>query len=125
MQSSSHKYSWEQAIEILRNDPTHRKLIFDSYLTRDLVANCRRFAASAEFAGAMTLLAQHAGKARRLLDIPAGNGIATYAFAKAGFEVTCVEPDPSTTVGRGAIAHVLTASGLHARIADAWGEEIP
>ena len=119
------KHSWEEAIEILRDDPAHQSLIFDSYLTRDLVANCRRFAASAEFEEAKALLARHGRGGRKLLDMPGGGGIATYAFAAAGFEVTTVEPNPSASVGRGAIAHVLAETGLRAEIVDAWGEALP
>lgn len=119
------KYTWEEAIEILRDDPAHRDLIFNSYLTRDLVGNSRRFAASAEFAEARALLARYAPGARKLLDMPGGNGIATHAFAGVGYAVTSVEPNPSPAVGRGAIAHVLAASGLHADIVEAWGEELP
>lgn len=119
------KYSWEEAIEILRNDPAHEALIHDAYLGRDLVDNSRRFAASAEFAAARQLLARTAPRARRLLDMPGGNGIATHAFAGAGFEVTSVEPNPSAAVGRGAIARVLGASSLRAEIVDAWGESLP
>ena len=57
--------------------------------------------------------------------MPGGNGIATQAFAGAGFDVTTVEPNPSASVGRGAIAHVLAATGRQARIVDAWGEALP
>jgi SAM-dependent methyltransferase len=60
-----------------------------------------------------------------VLDMPGGNGIATYAFAHAGFDVTCVEPDPSATLGRGAIEHVRRATGFHADIVDAYGECLP
>lgn len=119
------KYTWEEAIEILRDDPAHQDLIFDSYLTRDLVGNSRRFAAGQEFAAALALLKQHAPQARSLLDMPGGNGIATHAFAAAGFEVSCVEPNPSDQVGRGAIAHVLGAAGLKATVVNAWGEALP
>lgn len=119
------KYSWEQAIEVLRDDPAHEDLIFDAYLTRDLPADARRFAASAEFAEARALLARHAPNARRVMDMPGGNGIATFAFAKAGFEVTTVEPNPSDSVGRGAIATSLASAGLHASVVDAWGEALP
>ena len=119
------KYSWEEAIEILRNDPAHVELIFNSYLTPDLVANSHRFAAGDEFAAVLALLRRHAPAAKRLLDMPAGNGIATHAFAAAGFEVTGVDPNPSDKVGRGAVAQVLAASGLHANIVDAWGENLP
>jgi SAM-dependent methyltransferase len=118
-------YTWEQAIEILRNDPAQRAFIDDAYLGRDLVANSRRFAASAEFGAVRELLAEHAPAARRVLDMPGGNGIATYAFAAAGFDVTTVEPTPSADVGRGAIAQVLEAAGLRARVVGAWGEALP
>ena len=125
LDSREFKYSWEEAIEILRNDPAHQELIFDSYLTRDLVDNSLRFAASEEFAAARDIVKLHAPAARKILDMPGGNGIATLAFAKAGFNVTSVEPNPSAAVGRGAIAHVLSASGLSADIVDAWGENLP
>ena len=119
------KYSWEEAIELLRNDPAHQDLIFDAYLTRDLAANARRFVASAEFAEVRALLARHAPDARRVMDMPGGNGIATFAFASAGFVVTTVEPNPSDSVGRGAIATSLASAGLRADVVDAWGEALP
>lgn len=118
-------YSWEEAIEILRNDPQHQELIFNAYLTRDLVDNCRRYAASGEFRETLALLVKHAPDSRRVLDMPSGNGIATYAFAMVGFEVTSVEPDASDMLGRGAIRHVLDAGGLDAEIIEAWGEDLP
>jgi SAM-dependent methyltransferase len=119
------QYSWEEAIEILRRDPTHRELIFHSYLTADLHENARRFHKSAEFAAALALLTEYAPQARTLLDIPGGNGIAAYAFAKAGFDVTTVEPDPSSTVGRGAIGSVLQNAGLAADVVESYGENLP
>jgi ubiquinone/menaquinone biosynthesis C-methylase UbiE len=118
-------YSWEQAVEMLRRDPAHRDLIFHSYLGADLADNGRRFFASAEFAEALRLLRAHKPGAKDILDIPGGNGIATHAFAKAGFTVTTVEPDPSPTVGRGAITSILAGAGLNANIVDAYGENLP
>ena len=52
---SQFRYSWDEAIDILRNDPEHQDLIFNSYLTGDLVDNCERFAASAEFSEVLKL----------------------------------------------------------------------
>jgi SAM-dependent methyltransferase len=118
-------HSWEEAIDILRKDPAHRQLIHDAYLTSDLPGNCRRFADSAEFAETLRLIRAYRSGARDVLDIPAGNGIATWALAKAGFNVTAVEPDPSQSVGRGAIASCLAAGHLDARIVDAFGEKLP
>lgn len=118
-------YSWEEAIEILRQDPAHQQLIFDSYLTADLPENCRRFAASEEFREVLRLLRGFVPGASRVLDMPGGNGIATYALANAGLDVTTVEPNPSDSVGRGAIGYVLDSAGLRARVVDAWGEALP
>ena len=118
-------HSWEEAIDILRKDPLHRQLIHDAYLTSDLSGNCRRFAASAEFTETLRLIRAYRPDARDVLDIPGGNGIATVALAKAGFNVTAVEPDPSASVGRGAIASCLAAEGLGANIVEALGEKLP
>jgi len=90
-------YSWEEAIEILRADPQHRELVHDAYLTADLLGNCRRFADSAEFIEVRKLIGSYRQNARDVLDIPAGNGIATYAFARAGFDVEAIcDPDEAT-----------------------------
>lgn len=119
------RFTWEEAIEHLRHDPAHQDLIRDSYLSADLADNGRRFLASREFAETVRLLKQYAPNARELLDIPGGNGIAAYAFASSGYDVTTVEPDPSHTVGRGAIASLLAGGGLQARIVEAYGENLP
>jgi SAM-dependent methyltransferase len=122
---SRFEYSWEEAVAILRKDPDHQQLIFDSYLTEDLLGNCKRFAGSEEFAEVRRLLRRWAPAAVSVLDIPGGNGIAAYAFASNGFDVTTVEPDASRLVGRGAIEHVLGTAGLDATIVAAFGEELP
>ena len=121
------KYTWEEAVEILRNTDEHHDLIFNSYLTSDLVDNCRRFHASPEFEEILRILNEHIAPHSKVLDIPAGNGIATYSFIKEGFEVTAIEPDPSYTVGRGAIEFVLNAENIHdgVTIIDGYGESIP
>ncbi|MCG2671593.1 class I SAM-dependent methyltransferase [Bradyrhizobium sp. GCM10023182] len=118
-------HTWEQAISILRSDPLHQTLVYDAYLTADLTGNCRRFAESREFAEVIRLIEVYRPGSRDVLDVPAGNGIATFAFAKLGLNVVGVEPDPSSSVGRGAIATVLNSEGLKARIVDAFGEKLP
>jgi len=117
--------TWEEAVRILRNDPRHRDLISHSYLTDDLLANCTRFLEGSEFHEALSLLRSHAPSARRLLDVPGGNGIAAFAFAKSGFDVTSVEPDPSPSVGNAAIAQVLAVGGLRGAVVAAFGESLP
>ena len=124
-QEKTFPYSWEEAIGLLREDPLHRELIFDAYLTTDLRGNCRRFAESAEFAEVLRLIRARRPDARDVLDVPAGNGIATFAFARTGMNVVAVEPDPSASVGRGAIVASLATEDLDARIVDAFGEKLP
>jgi SAM-dependent methyltransferase len=124
-QSKQFKYTWEEAIEILRDDPSHMDLIFNSYLTTNLIENCQRFSNSEEFNEVLKLLANFAPNKKILLDMPGGNGIATYAFAKAGFKVTVVDPNPSELVGRGAIHYVLRETSLQANVVDAYGEKLP
>lgn len=119
------KYTWEEAIDLLRNDPEHKQLIFDAYLTKDLVENSNRFAKSDEFSEVLRLIKMYAPNAKDVLDMPGGNGIATYAFSKEGFKTTAVEPDNSDDVGRGAIEYVLSQAGLKAEVIDAWGEDLP
>jgi SAM-dependent methyltransferase len=119
------KYSWEEAIEILRNNPEHFKLVYDAYLTRDLVENCQRFYESDEFNEILRLVKLYNPTATKILDIPAGNGIATYAFAKAGYNVTAVEPDNSELLGRRAIEFVFKSSNLNCEIVNSYGEELP
>ena len=119
------KYSWEEAIEILRNNPRHVQLVYDAYLTRDLVQNCQRFYESDEFKEVVKLVKLYNPSATKVLDIPAGNGIATYAFAKAGYEVTAVEPDNSELLGRRAIEFVFKSTNLNCEIVNSYGEELP
>ncbi|MGH8286908.1 MAG: class I SAM-dependent methyltransferase [Steroidobacteraceae bacterium] len=117
--------TWEEAVAILRADPQHRQLIFDAYLTADLSDNCRRFRTSTEFDEALALLRKWAPGAQSLLDMPGGNGIATCAFAGVGYDVTAVEPDPSESVGRGAVVRALAQARLTARVVDGVGEHLP
>jgi ubiquinone/menaquinone biosynthesis C-methylase UbiE len=125
MTDKKYPYTWEEAIGILRNDPQHQELIFNAYLTTDLVGNAKRFAASEEFKETLKLIRKYLPSANHVLDIPGGNGIATYAFALEGFKTTVVEPDASSSVGRGAIKTVLDSANLKAEIVEAFGENLP
>ena len=110
---------------MLRQDPARRELIYNSYLTANLAENCQRFAEGEEFAEVLKILERFAPEKKMLLDMPGGNGIATYAFAKAGFQVSTVEPNPSKSVGRGAIHCILQKFSLQANVVDAYGEKLP
>lgn len=113
-----------EAVRYLRESPQHTRLIRDAYLGEDVQEAAARFLASAEFAEARALLGDsfHGGK---VLDLGAGVGIASYAFAQSGAKVVyALEPDSSEVVGRGAIRRLQNAA-TPIELLEAFGEEIP
>jgi SAM-dependent methyltransferase len=113
----------EEAIRQLRQDPAAASLIHDSYLDEDLHECGERFLHSDEFAEVCTLLASHLPGAR-ILDLGAGAGFSSYAFARSGASVVhALEPDESAIVGRGAIRRL--NDGLPVEVMAGIGEDIP
>lgn len=112
----------DEAILTLQDDPRYARHMYDTYVGNDLRACAQRFAASGEFAEVLQLLGRHARGT--ILDLGAGNGIATYAFAQNGAKlVYALEPGDSKLVGRKAIA-ALTVE-LQVEILGGVGEQIP
>ncbi|WP_431135813.1 class I SAM-dependent methyltransferase [Psychroserpens mesophilus] len=95
--------TWEETIEYIRKDPEYTALVEHAYFDENLELNVSRFESSLEFVETLNLIKTHAPNAKTILDIGCGNGISTISFAKKGYQVTAVEPDPSKTVGAGAI----------------------
>lgn len=112
----------EEAVLLLRRDAAAAATLRDSYLDGDLPAAARRFAESAEFAESLALVGGALGKS--VLDVGAGTGIASFAFAFAGARrVVALEPDPSSVVGQGAIRSLGRADVIE--VVGAWGERLP
>lgn len=109
-----------EAFRTLQADPKYGPLLRDAYMTDDPQGDAERFAASAEFIEVERLLRPDG---KEIVDLGAGTGIASLAFARAGAKrVYAVEPDASR-VGRAAIVDV--CAGLPVRLVDASGEELP
>lgn len=119
------KMSWEQAISYLRTLPKYSQLIKDAYLNEDPIEAAMNYARSEEWEEIQKLLTLHGQGHGQVLDIGAGNGIASYAFSKAGFEVFSLEPDPGKTVGTGAIRTLIAKTGINIKVLEAVGEKIP
>lgn len=94
--------TWEETIIQIRKEPEYSLLVEQAYFDADLLLNLSRFKESEEFKETLDFL-KHLKLPLKLLDIGSGNGISAVAFAQLGYEVHAVEPDPSNTVGAGAI----------------------
>ncbi|WP_310446592.1 methyltransferase domain-containing protein [Thiobacillus sp.] len=114
--------SWEEAVAWLRRQPEQSQLIADCYYDDPLIEAADRYWRSDEWAAVRELLVGRSGTA---LDVGAGRGIASYALAKEGLEVTALEPDPSELVGGGAIRALAAESGLPVRVVEEFSERLP
>jgi SAM-dependent methyltransferase len=95
--------NWEQTIQFIRTKPEFKDLVEKAYFEEDLVLNVERFRKSEEFIETLIYLNKFSKKGKTVLDIGSGNGISAIAFALEGYTVKCIEPDPSETIGAGAI----------------------
>jgi SAM-dependent methyltransferase len=114
--------SWEEAVAWLQRQPERAQLVLDCYYDDPLIEAARRYAGSPEWQAVRTYLPKPAGRA---LDIGAGRGIASYALAREGFEVTALEPDPSALVGAAAVRALASESGLPIEVSEAASEALP
>lgn len=105
--------TWEETIQFIRTQPEFSELVKDAYFDENLELNVSRFGSSPEFKETLSLIQEYAPNAKKILDIGCGNGISVINFAKKGYNVTAVEPDPSDTVGAGAIQFLKDKLNLH------------
>lgn len=93
--------TWEEAVRWYRAQTGNEQAVRDNYFDVPVRQAAERYARSEEFAETIRLLGSGAG--REILDLGAGNGIASFALAQHGWLVTALEPDASDEVGAGAI----------------------
>ena len=119
--------TWEEIIIQIRKQPEYKKLVEKAYLEKDLALNVERFKSSDEFAETLKYIRKHCKEKNiKLLDIGAGNGVASLAFVLSGFSVSAIDPDTSSTVGTNAIRKLkklYKTSSL--QVIDAAGENLP
>lgn len=117
------RLSWEEAVRWYRAQPGNEAEVRNNYFDLPVLRAAERFAGSEEFAEILRLLGQ--GEGREILDLGAGNGIASYALAQHGWKVTALEPDESEEVGAGAIERLVQDTGLPIKVVRDVGERLP
>lgn len=115
--------TWEEAVRWYRDQPGNEAEVRNNYFDLPVQQAAERYASSQEFVEVLRLLGP--GKGKQLLDLGAGNGIASFALAKHGWCVTAVEPDSSEEVGAGAIRSLATNSGLPITVIQQRAEQLP
>lgn len=98
--------TWEETIKFIRKEEDFKDLVRLAYFDENLPLNVQRFGKSEEFIETLKLIKKFQSNATSILDIGSGNGISAVNFALKNFKVTSVEPDPSDTVGYGAICEL-------------------
>ena len=122
MNTPSRFKSWEEAVRWLTEQPDQQALVRASYYDDPLPAAAARYWQSEEWAAVRHMLPASRGRA---LDVGAGRGIASFALAKEGFQVTALEPDGSALVGAQAIRSLAAASGLAIEVTQEFSERLP
>lgn len=114
--------TWENAVQWLIDQPDQQEIVYSCYFDQPLDRAAYRYWKSSEWQAIKKLIPSTKGK---VLDLGAGNGIASYALAKDNWEVYALEPDPSNLVGRGSIAKLAQDTKLPINIISGTGENIP
>ncbi len=115
--NSEAPYTWEQAVRWMRAQPEMARVVHESYLNENVVAEAERYATSDEFNEVLRILRRYIKKQDEpLMDLGCGNGIAAYALAAHGFKVLALDPDLSDSVGLGATAELARRDVVAGRI---------
>lgn len=122
MASTDRIFSWEEAVLWLKDQPDQQALVQACFYDDPPGESAERFYRSTEWKAVRELLASL--PCGRVLDIGAGRGVSSYAFARDGWSVTALEPDPSDVVGAGAIRQVIRP-GLDITVEEERGERLP
>ncbi|OKH52132.1 SAM-dependent methyltransferase [Calothrix sp. HK-06] len=120
---SKFTHTWEEAVEWLRNQPDKQEIVYHCYYDDPLTEAVKRFSCSEEWSAIKSLLNKY--YPGQVLDLGAGRGISSYAFAKEGCLVTSLEPDASHLVGAQAIQSLIDSTNLQIKIVQEYGEKLP
>lgn len=105
-----------------------RELVRLCYKTPDFAQNARSFYESGEFRAELAMLTELGvgpSPERKVLDFGCGNGVASYALARAGFDVTGLDSSKGRLAGLGAARKLNGLDGVKIRFLPQSGEKLP
>lgn len=122
-----YKYTYEASVKAMPSQPEHSEIVKLCYLDQDNLAAAKQFLSSEEFAEVVKLLLGNKSYQKlKILDLGCGNGIASYAFASLGHNVSAVDPDTSEDVGLKATARLASiVSNGSIETFQAFAESLP
>jgi SAM-dependent methyltransferase len=116
-------HTWEEAVLWLKAQPNSIEIVQNCYYDDPIIKAAKRFAASEEWSAVLDLATSKLPC--KVLDLGAGRGISSYAFAQIGCQVTALEPNPSEEVGAGLIEKLAKESCLEIEVVKEYGETLP
>ena len=122
-----YNYNYEESVRWMRSSTEHSELVKLCYLDEDNLTAAKHFASSEEFTEVVKFLRlRESHRKLKILDLGCGNGIASYAFASLGHNVSAIDPDTSEDVGLGATARLApTISNGSIKTFQAFAESLP
>jgi SAM-dependent methyltransferase len=114
--------SWEESIQWLRNQPDQQELVRAAFYDDPLLDAAKRYVESSEWIAVRAFLPTQKST---VLDVGAGRGIASYALAHDGWQVSALEPNPSVLVGAEAIRSLVAQTSFEINVVENWGESLP
>jgi ubiquinone/menaquinone biosynthesis C-methylase UbiE len=116
----------EEAVKWLRDQPDSEQIVQACYFDENVIQAAHRFWQSDEFQSVLAIVRNNHKSFYKVLDLGAGRGIASFAFAKEGCDVVALEPDTSPITGVRAIAEINQRTQFNAiKIVRSYGEELP
>ncbi|NEO21420.1 class I SAM-dependent methyltransferase [Moorena sp. SIO4A5] len=115
--------TWEQTVTWAKETESMQPLVKNCYYDDPIELAAKRFYESEEWVSIQSIL--NFTPQDKVLEVGAGRGIMSWAFAKSGCEVYALEPDPSFTVGAGAIKELCNATGTSIHVVEEMGEQLP
>ncbi len=114
--------TWEQAVQTLRQSPEKSEIVKANFYDDPLIDAAKRYHNSSEWKELRDCWLPSAPGL--VLDLGAGRGISSYAFAQEGWRVTALEPDKSAVVGAQAIRCLARENKLDITTVEEWGEQL-